>query len=373
MDDLSQKIYSEKSITLATFIGGPLAAGFLIGKNFKVFGNENAARNSVMLGLISTLVIMIVLFYFPFPLPMPFLFLNTNPYALLPVICASIIGVMVNKYQGDQIKEFLDHEGTVESRWKAFGYGVAGLACILVFMFFMVKSVSMKGYEKSVSINKSVVLHYSKEIHDSIPYKIAKTLQTNDFMGIHKKSDVFLSLENNTYKLKILTIERSVLTNTRLNVQLAGMENVLNDQIKPDKKIVIGFINWNMITEYALPHNSRSINPQSRILSKLKVFHVDHYHTVFYNNTMPVSDILKVGQSVKRLKSYFPQNQKIDIVFLNNGRDYSIKFFVMKDLWNDKATISELRESVTYFNDSGIGKKIRLMMVDAGTLEEKEI
>ena len=50
MENHSQKIFTNKAISAATFFGGPIAAGFLISKNYKAFGNDNAARNSIFIG-----------------------------------------------------------------------------------------------------------------------------------------------------------------------------------------------------------------------------------------------------------------------------------------------------------------------------------
>ena len=36
----SQKIYTNKLISFATVFGGPMAAGILIGHNYKIFGED---------------------------------------------------------------------------------------------------------------------------------------------------------------------------------------------------------------------------------------------------------------------------------------------------------------------------------------------
>jgi hypothetical protein len=40
------KLYSSKAISGATFLGGPLAAGYLIGENFKAINKPTEGRNS---------------------------------------------------------------------------------------------------------------------------------------------------------------------------------------------------------------------------------------------------------------------------------------------------------------------------------------
>ena len=45
------KLYSKKNIVGSTFFGGPLAAGYLLFRNFKGLGNDDAARNSLLIAI----------------------------------------------------------------------------------------------------------------------------------------------------------------------------------------------------------------------------------------------------------------------------------------------------------------------------------
>ena len=50
------KFYSPKSIGLATFLGGPLAAGYLARENFLALDDPKSGNNALILGVISTIV-----------------------------------------------------------------------------------------------------------------------------------------------------------------------------------------------------------------------------------------------------------------------------------------------------------------------------
>ena len=40
---VSQKLYNERAILIATFLGGPLAGGFLLAQNFNAFNEPGKA------------------------------------------------------------------------------------------------------------------------------------------------------------------------------------------------------------------------------------------------------------------------------------------------------------------------------------------
>jgi len=57
MEENSQKIYTERQIQAGTFLGGPLAAGFLLSHNFKAFNEELKARNSLIISIVVTILL----------------------------------------------------------------------------------------------------------------------------------------------------------------------------------------------------------------------------------------------------------------------------------------------------------------------------
>ena len=65
MENNTHKIFTNRVISTATFFGGPIVAGFMIAKNYKAFGNSDAARNSIFIGIISTLLLFAGMFTIP--------------------------------------------------------------------------------------------------------------------------------------------------------------------------------------------------------------------------------------------------------------------------------------------------------------------
>ncbi len=123
MENNSQKIFTHKAISVATLFGGPIAAGFLISKNYKTFSNDDAARNSIFIGILSTILMFAGIFMIPENI------IDKTPQQLIPLIYTAIIAVLIEKLQGQKIKDFLANDGKKASNWQAAGYGLIGLFC----------------------------------------------------------------------------------------------------------------------------------------------------------------------------------------------------------------------------------------------------
>lgn len=367
MQNNSQKIFTNKAISVATFFGGPIAAGFLISKNYKAFGNNDAARNSIFIGILSTILMFAGIFMIPENI------IDKIPQQLIPLIYTAIIAGLVEKLQGQKIKEFLAENGQKASNWQAAGYGLIGLLIIAGFLVVMIFAIPTEGYEKTITIDNNVKLHHSKDIEDTKSQRIATLIKQSGFMEDSEGADLFLDTEGNFYRLKFVLPDTSVLSDTMLLSDFNGFENYLNYNLNLDKKIEIGFTDLNLLNDFELKEIGLDNQQVYEPILYLQPYQVNEFHTIFYNSSMPIEDVKKVESTVKRLKAYFPINQRIDIVFLDTEPDYTIKFFVVKDLWQNEGVTERLKSTVDYIKSSGIDKNINLVLVDNQTFEEKQI
>lgn len=367
MENNSQKIFTNKAILAATFFGGPIAAGFLISKNYKAFGNDNASRNSIFIGILSTIILFASIFMLPENI------IDIFPQQLIPLIYTAIIAGLVEKLQGQKIKDFLADDGQKASNWQAAGYGFLGLMITAVFLFVMIFAIPTDGYEKTVHVDKNVALHYSEKIDETISQRLAETIKQSGFMDGSEGADLFFSKEANNYKLKFVLLDTLVLSDTILVLDFNSLEEYINFNLNFEQRIEIGFTDLNLLKEFELKELDNSDLQIYKPLLYLQAYQINDFHTIYYNADMPIEDVRKVEDAVKRLKAYFPINQEIDVVFLNNGNNYIIKFFVVKDLWDNQTVIDKLISTIDYIKSNGIGINIKLILVDNLTFEEYSI
>ena len=94
-------VYTEKAISVATYFGGPLIAGYLISENFKLFKKEELVRKT-LLGSIAFFVAYIELIYL-----IPDEIVDKIPDLVFPLFYTSIAYILVHSTQSRQIVDAL--------------------------------------------------------------------------------------------------------------------------------------------------------------------------------------------------------------------------------------------------------------------------
>lgn len=367
MENNLPKIFTNKAISVATFFGGPLAAGFLISKNFKAFGKEEAARNSIFLGIGFTFIILVLLFLLPDQIA------GKIPQTILPAIYTGVIALIVDKLQGEQIKDFLDKGGQKASNWIAAVYGFVGSLIIILFVIILSISAPFPGYQKEIKVDKNVTLHYNKKIDQQLSSRMAHIINQSGFMAGSAGADLFLNENQKSYQLKFITLSSENINDTAFVNTFHRFENFLNFNLNLKKNLKISFTDPTLSQNYELPESTQKNQQFYEGILYLQNYTVSPTQHILYNYDMPIADVEKVKDAVKRLKAYFPSNQNIDIIFLNNGIDYTIKFFVAKAAWQMSSVTERLKSTVDYIQHNGITKKIHLVLIDNQTFEEKSV
>lgn len=122
---ITARLYTERAIRLATFLGGPLVAGYLIASNYKQLSEPGKVQRTWMIAIIATIVIMIVAFLLP---------ANTPPY-IIPFVYTFGTYYLVQNIQGEKIKIHVAEGGQLQPMWKAVVAGSIGLLFIVAVVF----------------------------------------------------------------------------------------------------------------------------------------------------------------------------------------------------------------------------------------------
>lgn len=128
MEDI-KRFYSQKAITIATYFGGPLAAAYLIKKNYETLEQADHAKKSLMIGVISTVLLFAGIFSIPENI------IDKIPNFLIPAIYTGIIYLLVEKIQGVSLTNHKESGGKFYSGWKAAGVGAISMLIIAAGIF----------------------------------------------------------------------------------------------------------------------------------------------------------------------------------------------------------------------------------------------
>jgi hypothetical protein len=121
------KLFSVVQITLATFIGMPVAGCLLLAQNYRYLGKIGAAWQTLTLGVVSTIILFFIAFWLP----------ENFPNAVLPMIYTIAMRQLVKYLQGDAIASY-EAQGKKGS-W-AVTVGVA-IGCLILIMALIVGAI----------------------------------------------------------------------------------------------------------------------------------------------------------------------------------------------------------------------------------------
>jgi Flp pilus assembly protein TadB len=120
------KFYSETQVKLATFLGSPLAGGFLMAQNERNAGQSKRANRLFVISVAATLVLFLVVWFLPKRLPGNY---------FIPLLCAIVVGFWYRREQGDLLTGDRFPGAVRESWWATLGYSL--LVAIFVAAMFV--------------------------------------------------------------------------------------------------------------------------------------------------------------------------------------------------------------------------------------------
>jgi hypothetical protein len=104
------KLYKERPIYFATFLGGPLVAGYLIAENYRKLGESSKVWKTWLFTGLATILIFGYVF---------FIQSATSPSYLVPIFYSLITAYLVKWLQGDRIKLHQKNLGEFYTIWRA--------------------------------------------------------------------------------------------------------------------------------------------------------------------------------------------------------------------------------------------------------------
>ncbi len=123
------KFYSHKAIGIATFIGGPLAAGYLVRENYLSLNKPDEGKKSLFIGIISTIILFIGVFTIPESI------IDKVPNQIFPLIYTGIIYLIVERIHGTMLNQHKVNGNEFYSKLKAAEIGFVSLLILLIGIF----------------------------------------------------------------------------------------------------------------------------------------------------------------------------------------------------------------------------------------------
>ena len=111
------KLYSPNQVAASAFFGGPIAAIYVLWRNFRTVGNDNAARQTVWIGAGLFILLLAVLPFLP----------DNFPNSALPAGYTVTAFMIARTYQMSKAAISESEHYGFQSNWKVAGLAVAFL------------------------------------------------------------------------------------------------------------------------------------------------------------------------------------------------------------------------------------------------------
>lgn len=172
------KFYSQRAIGIATFLGGPLAAGYLLRENYLALNKPDEAKKAFVYCILATV------FVFGFIFIMPESIMEKVPNQIIPLVYTAIIYYVVEKTQGETLKLHKELGNEFYSAWKAARVGFVSLIFLVLvifgYVFLFEKDENLELYDAKMEL-------FSKNEKESIEFY--KFLATEDKNKLVKRLD----------------------------------------------------------------------------------------------------------------------------------------------------------------------------------------
>ena len=198
--DSVKKIYKDRTIWAGTFLGGPLAAGYLIAENFKILNESEKVKNTWFISILCTIIIFGGVLLIPN--------IDKIPRQLIPLIYTAIAYYIVKYYQGAKIEEFLKTGGKAYSWWRALGIGLIGTVVTIVPIIgiIYVTDPTISATTKSYGKLKHEILFNKSNVSEKEADEIATGLINAGFFDETQPKSVFVKKVSSSFEISIPVI-----------------------------------------------------------------------------------------------------------------------------------------------------------------------
>ena len=233
--ETQKRVYSEKAINVATFLGGPLATGIMMSENFKSMELFETARKALFIGIISMFAIIALLLLLPSPI------VDKIPQQLIPFIYTGIAWLLFKKHQKEKIEELLEENAIKHSAWRIAGVGFGSMIVFLmVFLPFVLLTPAYEG-EVLKFIETGDEIYYDKSINKNDIKEVGRALTTLQFFNTEYSVAIQVRDEgDNTYRV-IFPVDKSFWNDEQLIYEMENLSYVFKEFV-PDKDFKISLI-----------------------------------------------------------------------------------------------------------------------------------
>lgn len=222
-------LYSVANIALASFLGGPLAAGWLVSINYRRMNEPRAARHALVQGGVATVALVGLM------IGLPAAWIEQVPGVTIPLIYTGLIWVLAERLQGRALAAHFARGGLRHSLWRAVGVSLIAalpVAVILLSMATLVPHSPPFEFEgEPVRWQESGDLIYaSPEINPEVTETVGRILTEEGVFSDDRLDVAGIRIENDVYLVEV-PVPLSSWSDLGILSRLERARDRLNDEL----------------------------------------------------------------------------------------------------------------------------------------------
>jgi hypothetical protein len=332
------KLFDVGNITLASFLGGPLAGSILLGLNYQRLGDQGKAWSSYLCGA----AVMAAAAGLGFVIP------HGVQY---PIAIGLIVAMrqVAERLQGPAISKHVDAGGKLATKWIGFGVGMAFLTLVMGLVLLPLLPSLTK---TKVTIGSSDQIYYAGTATKDEAQALGDSLKTQGLLQ-DQGANVFLKKESDGTTISIILKEGMW--------NKPGMLETFEDIFRRAAPTVGG-----------MPIHVKLLNGEKEVQKEGTIGRVaiGEGDAVVYKGTATEADARAFGQSLK--DQDYLQGKNFYVSINKEAGVTTMSFAVNQGAWNRPTSVAAFESIARTAAPSVGGLPVQLRLVDTDLVTQRE-
>ncbi|MBW8323668.1 MAG: hypothetical protein K0M50_02785 [Prolixibacteraceae bacterium] len=353
-----KKIYNLNQIEGACVIGSPIVAGILIAHNYRAMGEHQKGTLWIIIGIVWTLALIGIAMVLPENM-------FEKSRMLLPALNGLLLYPIINRLQGDKIREHFKNKGEKGSNWLVAGLTLGMVALILTPTILLDRISPINKYTRQAFDSNGI--YYNSGMPLDEVNKLGGILQRIEYFNPESPVEVVFLTTDTTYELKLITEESFFNDSLYLNDIQQIYKHL--DSYKFRKPL-----SFKITEPYLKDDKQIKLDKDSEIpvLLESVSFTKNPNFKLIYPLSVDESEREKFQSLILGLNAIFPAQNKFDFVLdLDDGK-YVLRLIIPMQNWNTPQLLAEAKYCKERLNNFGFRHPFRLLLVDNSGIEMKE-
>ncbi len=357
----TKKIYSITQIEGACIIGSPIVAGILIAHNYKVFGERQKGTAWIFIGFLWTFTLIGLAMLIPEGVV-------DSIQMFIPITNGLILYPIINKTQGDRIKEHFDNDGLKGSNWIVVGLTALVVAIILTPIIILDRISPINDYTRHAFNSNGIYYNSSMPLEEV--NKLGGILQRIEYFNTENTAEVVFISTDTTFEFKLI-MEKSLFHDTILLNETKLIFNHVGSY-DFEKPLIFKITDQYLNNDKVITIDNYDSIP---ILFEVEFFSRNPNFRLIYNKSIDEWERKKFQGLIMNMEEIFSAQNSFDFLIDLENESYHLKLFIPKQSWYNPQLLSEVKYIKQKLNNAGFNYPFKVMLVDNSTieLEEKEV